>query len=401
MSDFRPFRGLKVADFSQGIAGPYCAHLLALYGAEVVKIEPLTGDWARPLGKKQRAMSAFFISVNRGKRSLAIDLKSAAGRDIVGRLVEGVDIVVENFRPGIADRLGFGYEAVRATSPDVIYVSITGYGQYGPYHARAATDTVVQAFSGMADFNRGRDGRPHKVRIIPIDTSTGMYAFHNICAALYDRQRGGGGRRFDISLMQSAAAFQAPRILEYHLDEGDPPPEQYMPVGMYQTRDQLIGLSTVRQSQFEDLCKVLQCPELVDDPRFRGNWDRMRNAEALNTLLEDKLGTRDAAEWSGILEANGIMNAVVQSYGEVISDPHMIETGTVVWLDQEGVGQVPVINVPGTDESTLEPRGAPALGAHTDEVLARLGLSGADIGKLRQQEIILPAGDVSKPSQQT
>lgn len=398
MSEFRPFRGIKVADFSQGIAGPYCAQLLALYGAEVVKIEPLEGDWARPLGKEQREMSAFFISVNRGKRSVAIDLKSEASREIVRRLVDGVDVVVENFRPGIADRLGFGYDAVRAANPDAIYVSITGYGQFGPYNARPATDTVVQAFSGMADFNRGVDGKPHKLRIIPIDTTTGMYAFQNVCAALYDRERGGGGRRFDISLMQSAAALQAPRILEYHIDEGDPPAEQYMPVGMYQTRDQLIGLSTVRQSQFEELCNVLECPELVDDPRFRNNWDRMRNAEALNALLEERFGTRDAAEWSGVLEANGIMNAVVQTYREVLDDPQMVETGTIIWLDQEGIGRVPVINVPGTDESALESRTAPALGVHTDEVLAQLGLSSADIRELREHEIILPAGNVTETS---
>ena len=203
----------------------------------------------------------------------------------------------------------------------------------------------------MADFNRGKDGVPHKVRTIPIDTAAGMYAFQNVCAALYARERGGGGRCFDVSLMASAGAFQATRILEYDLDEGEPPPEQYMPVGLYQARDRTIGLATIRQGQLERLCAALGCPEVADDPRFASNWDRMRNAAALDALLEERLASRDAAEWSALLVAKGIMSAPANSYSEFLADPHVTAVGAVAWLDQEGVGRVPVVNVPGTDET--------------------------------------------------
>jgi crotonobetainyl-CoA:carnitine CoA-transferase CaiB-like acyl-CoA transferase len=392
MDASRPFSDLCVADFSQGLAGPYCGQLLALYGADVVKVEPLEGDWARPLGKKPRAVSPLFLAVNRGKRSVAIDLKHADGRDIAGRLAAGADVVIESFRPSIADRLGFGHGAVSARNPNVIYVSITGYGQAGPYRDRPATDAILQAFTGMADFNRGKDGAPHKVRTIPIDTAAGMYAFQNVCAALYARERGGGGRRVDVSLMGSAGAFQATRILEYHLDEGDPPPEQYMPVGLYQARDRTIGVATIRQGQFERLCAALDCPELADDPRFASNWDRMRNADALHALLEARLGTRDAAVWSALLVAKGIMSAPANTYTEFLADPHVAAVGAVGWLDQDGIGRVPVVNVPGTDEAALNPRAAPALGAHTAEVLTGLGLGPDDIGRLRGGGII-PAGE--------
>ena len=392
MDTFRPFSDIRVADFSQGVAGPYCGQLLALYGAEVVKVEPLEGDWARPLGKKARAVSPVFLAVNRGKRSVAIDLKQADGRDVTGRLAARADVVIDNFRPGVADRLGFGHEAVSAQNPDVIYVSITGYGQTGPYKDRPATDAILQAFTGMADFNRGKDGVPHKIRTIPIDTAAGMYAFQNVSAALYARARGGGGRRFDISLMGSAGAFQATRILEYHLDDGDPPPEQYMPVGLYQARDRAIAVATVRQAQFERLCAALGCPELVDDRRFASNWDRMRNADALGALLEARLGTRDAAIWSALLAAEGIMSAPANTYTEYLADPHGAEVEAVTWLDQDGVGRVPVVNVPGTDEAGLEPRSAPALGAHTGEVLAGLGFGEGEIARLRARGIV-PAGD--------
>lgn len=391
MDAFRPFSDLRVADFSQGVAGPYCGQLLALYGAEVIKVEPLEGDWSRPLGKKPRAFSPVFMAVNRGKRSVAIDLKQADGREIAGRLATAADVVIESFRPGIADRLGFGHGAVSALNSDVIYVSITGYGQAGPYRDRPATDAILQAFTGMADFNRGKDGIPHKVRTIPIDTAAGMYAFQNVSAALYARARGGGGRRFDVSLMGSAGAFQATRILEYHLDEGDPPPEQYMPVGLYQARDRAIGVATIRQGQFERLCAALECPEVADDPRFASNWDRMRNADALDALLELRLGTRDAAEWSALLVAKGIMSAPANTYSEFLADPHVAAVGAVAWPDQDGVGPVPVVNVPGTDEAALDSRTAPALGAHTEAVLAGLGLDDDDIGRLRARGVI-PAG---------
>jgi crotonobetainyl-CoA:carnitine CoA-transferase CaiB-like acyl-CoA transferase len=389
------FKGLSVVDLSQGIAGPYCAQLLALQGADVVKVEPLEGDWLRPLGTPGRAMSALFAAFNRGKRGIAVDLKSAQGLAIVAELAARADVLVENFRPGVTDRLGVGYEAVAARNPGIVYVSVTGFGQSGPASGRPATDTIVQAHLGMAHFNRDRDGTPRKVPIVPVDVATGLYACQAASAALYERlsvRVNGGegrGRHLDISLLQSAAAFQAGKMLEYHLDEGAPPPEQSSPVGLYPAKDGMVAIITLRDNDFAALARTLGLDALIDDPRFRRLEGRMTNREALDAAIAGATGQRSVAELLAALEEADVNSAQVRDYAAALADGALDAAGIVSWFEQPRLGRLPAVSPPGTDAGTLSP--APRLGQHTGEVLREIGHRAEEIAALAGSGAISPA----------
>jgi crotonobetainyl-CoA:carnitine CoA-transferase CaiB-like acyl-CoA transferase len=217
------YSGLRVLDLGQGVAAPYCAMLLAMQGAEVVKLEPPEGDWSRGLGTRydggHTAMSAHY---NRGKESIALDLKAPAARVIASALADRADIVIEGFRPGVADRLGLGYPALAARNPRLLYLSVSGFGQDGPYAQLPCTDSVAQAFSGLMSVNLGNDGMPHRVGAIIVDTLTGLYAAQMLGVALYARERSGRGRRLEVSLTQCAAAILGHKLVEHVLEGGTP-----------------------------------------------------------------------------------------------------------------------------------------------------------------------------------
>ena len=209
MSYAQPFKGLKVVDLSQGVAGPYCAMMLAQYGADVLKVEPTdTGDWSRALGTIYGDHTAYSIPANLGKRSIALDLKSDEGRAVLWRMIEGADVFIQGFRPGVIDRLGFGYQAVSAKEPRILYVSVSGFGLSGPLSERPAMDPVLQAYTGLMAENRGEDGIPHRIPIISIDMSTAIYAFTAVSSALYARRDEPVGRHIEASLMQGGASLQ-------------------------------------------------------------------------------------------------------------------------------------------------------------------------------------------------
>jgi crotonobetainyl-CoA:carnitine CoA-transferase CaiB-like acyl-CoA transferase len=209
MSYDAPFRGVRVLDLSQGVAAPYAAMLLAQGGADVVKVEPPEGDWSRRLGTRYGDQSVFSIAANLGKRSIVLDLKTAADRAVVHGLAGRADVVLESFRPGVAARLGVGYDELSATNRRLLYVSVSGFGQSGPESQRPAMDPILQAFAGMIATNAGPDGVPHRVVPIVVDMSTGLYTFQALSAALYARRDEPAGRYLDVTLMQSAAALQA------------------------------------------------------------------------------------------------------------------------------------------------------------------------------------------------
>ena len=244
MTTDRPaYAGLRVCDLTQGVAGPHCAFLLAQHGADVIKIEPPGGDWGRGIGKRHGPYSAFFLQVNRGKRSLALDLKQAEARDAAARIAAQADIVLEAFRPGVTARFGLDYESVRAVNPDVIYLSVTGYGQHGPWSDRPLTDSIAQAVTGMMSMNRDKNGLPQRVGMIAIDVMTGLYAFQAVSAALYARTvQGAPGRHIDMSLQQSAGAFMAAKMIEYHL-EGPVPQVVGVPVGTFRSADGFVNIN--------------------------------------------------------------------------------------------------------------------------------------------------------------
>ena len=367
-----PFEGIKVLDFSQGIAGPHCGMLFALYGADVIKIEPPEGDWSRPLGTVIDGMSAIFVAYNQGKRGLTVDLLSEDGVSTAHELVRRSDVVIENFRYGVIDRLGLGRTTLKEIQPKLVHVAISGFGQSGPDRVRPATDSILQAHAGLVSLNRGIDGLPHKVRFPAIDHVTGLYAFQAASMALITRERQGQdqGQYLDISLLQSTIVFQGAKILDHHVTGGNAPEEQYSPIGIYPTRDGSLAVSTIRQRQFRDLCDVLGCAELEADPRFLDIGERMKHVDELNALLALKFASRTTQDWSRRLTEKGVMNSPVRDYSELLDDKHVKSTELIHWFEQPGFARVPLARVPGADVDWPLP--APALGEHNEEILAEL-----------------------------
>jgi len=268
MSYDAPLAGLKVVDLSQGIAGPYCAMLLAQHGAEVIKVESIgEGDWARALGVRYESHTAFSIIGNMGKRSISVDLKTEAGKRVLWRLLEGADIFLEGFRPGVIKRLGFDYEAVSAREPRILYVSISGFGQTGPLSERPAMDPVLQAYTGMMIENRGEDGIPHRVPVIVVDMSTALYAYQALSTALYARRDEARGRYIDVSLMQAATALQSIRLMACHLEGGTMKPGG-VPGGVFKTADGWMSIVAINDRDWASLCAAMDMPALAQDARF-------------------------------------------------------------------------------------------------------------------------------------
>src|SRR5690348_5884332 len=303
MSYDAPFAGIKVVDLSQGIAGPYCAMLLAQHGANVIKVESVgEGDWSRALGMRYGNHTAYSIIGNLGKRSISVDLKSERGKQVVWRLLEGADVFLEGFRPGVIRRLGFDYEAVSAREPRLLYLSISGFGQTGPLAERPAMDPVLQAYTGLMYENRGEDGLPHRVPVIVVDMSTALYAFQALSAALYARRDESRGRYIDVSLMQAATALQSIRLMASHLDGGTTRAS-----GVFQTADGYMTLAVVADRDWRLLCEAMGRPDLADDPRFKTLAARTANVVAFYAVVRPLIAAEPWAVWNQRLTKAGLM----------------------------------------------------------------------------------------------
>jgi crotonobetainyl-CoA:carnitine CoA-transferase CaiB-like acyl-CoA transferase len=386
-----PFAGLKVVDLSQGIAGPYCAMLLAQHGAQVIKVEGVgDGDWARTLGTYYGNHSAFSIIGNLGKRSIAVDLKSEAGKAIVWRLLKGADVFLEGFRPGVIKRLGFDYDAVAAREPRILYVSISGFGQSGPLSGQPAMDPVLQAYTGLMNENRGEDGIPHRVPVIVVDMSTGLYSFQAVSAALYARRDETRGRYIDVSLMQAATALQSIRLAACHLEGGTMRPGG-APAGVFQTADGFMSILAMNDRDYRALCEAMEMPALADDPRFTTAQLRLGHEMPLYAAIRPEIAKRSSAEWDERLTKARLMHEKVNSYADFIGQPHVKESGLIQWLTQAGPnGPVPVPALPGMlPQIDGTPRGtAPVAGQHTDSILAELGYGSGEIDALKADGVV-------------
>ncbi len=391
LSHATPYAGLKVVDLSQGIAGPYCTMLLAQYGADVIKVETTgDGDWSRGLGARYGDHTAFSIIGNLGKRSVALDLKTDAGREVLGRLIDEADVFIEGFRPGVVERLGFGHEAVSARRPGIVYVSISGFGQTGPLAERPAMDPVLQAYTGLMMENRGADGVPMRVPVIVVDMVTALYAFQALSAALYARRETGEGHFLDISLMQSANALQSIRLMQSHFEGGTIRPGG-VPQGNFQTADGWMQIVAFSDRDFRKLCGLLEVPQAADDPRFATPADRFANQDALYAILRPRFTAYTSDALDDALARAQVMHERINTYAQFIEQPQVKATRTIQWLDQPGVPDAaPVAAVPGVAEpDNGSPRGtSPMRGQHTREVLAAHGYSAADIERLLADGVV-------------
>ena len=390
MSYEAPFAGLKVIDVSQGVAGPYCGMLLAQHGAEVIKVEPTgQGDWARTLGRKYGGHTAYSIPTNLGKRSIAIDLKSTAGKEVLWRLIEKADVLLEGFRPGVLDRLGFGYEEVSRREPRILYLSISGFGQTGPLSGRPAMDPVLQAFTGLMVDNKGEDGIPHRVPFVVIDMSTALYAFQALSAALYARRDEPRGRRIEVSLLQAASAIQAIRMMMVYL-EGERV-RRALPSGVFRTADGWLQFLVVRDQQWVNLCRALGTPELATDPRFIDDDARAYNEAELMDILRPALAEKSSAYWSARLREADIMHEQLNTFREFLSQPQAEAINLISWLHLDAAPEpLPVPNIAGLAPfASGTPRAtSPVIGQHTVEILREHAFDQEAIDSLMARKVV-------------
>ncbi len=391
MSYEAPFAGIKVVDLSQGIAGPYAAMLLAQYGADVIKVETLDGgDWVRATAPQPGGNTSLSVMGNLGKRSIALDLKQEEGAALLWRLLEGADVFLEGFRPSVIERLGFGYEAVSTRHPRILYVSMSGFGQTGPYAERPAMDPVLQAFSGFMAENRDAGGRPLNVASIPVDVLTSMFVYQALSSALFARRTEARGRYIEASLMQGAAWLNIFAMLQRIVTGGEPPSSR-PPRGVYRTADGYVLAIVAGRRGWMDFCTALERPALGTDPRFLTVKDRVANGEALVPLLDEAFSAHPNAHWAARLTQYGVMHSIVNNSLDVLRDPHVEAVGLFSHLEQPGLPmKMPIPSIPGAPplESGTRRGTAPLSGQDTDGVLAEHGYGPEVIAGLKARKVV-------------
>ena len=375
-----PLHGLRVIDLTRVLAGPYCAMLLGDMGAEVIKVEePVHGDDTRAWAPFQDGVSTFFLGMNRSKKSVALDLKTPDGADTLRRLIRTADVLVENFRPGSSKKLGVDYETVRAWNPQLVYCSITGYGQQGPKRDLPGYDAVIQGESGLMHVTGARDGPPTRVGVAITDYLAGLYAMNGILLALRDRDETGLGQHVDIALldaMTSALALPANVFFASGEELGREGNDHHSltPYEAVSVSDGLVMVAVGNQRLWHQFCLAIEQPELETDPRFVTNTDRMRHRGELKTLLAACFADLTRDELIGRLQARAVPCGQVRTVAEALADPQLAARDMVVELAHPELGTVRTLGNPIKLSRTpaVIHRPPPGLGEHTEEVLAEL-----------------------------
>ena len=393
-----PLEDVIVLDLSHALAGPHCSTLLADFGAQVIKLEtPGAGDIARAWGAAlPGGENSYFVGLHRNKHGISIDLKSAEGKELFFKLAEKADVVLENFRPGALERLGLGYEAVKARNPGIIYTSVSGFGQDGPYRDRAAMDLIVQAESGMISITGEEGGNGVRCGVSIADLTAGMYAAYGTMLALRVKEKTGQGQRVDVSMLEGQLSLLNVNISAFLADGEMPVPmgtayKALLPYQTFRTATRDLAIAIGSQKLWKIFCPLIGHPEIIDDPRFIDNAARIANRDALINLVQSAFLTRPYEEWEQILLKAGVPVGAVNNVGELLAHPQIEARGAMVDMEHPRAGKVKMVGVPvklsDTPGAVRSP--SPMLGEHSVQTLRDvLGLGDAEIQRLLETGVV-------------
>jgi CoA:oxalate CoA-transferase len=398
-----PLKGIKVLDLSEEISGPFCSMQLSDAGAEVIKVEPIDGDWTRKLGEKIKGESALFMSLNRGKKSIALNLKEARGRDIVRKLAKKADVLIENFGPGKAEELGIGFDQLSADNPKLVYCSITPFGTVGPYVNLPASELEIQGMAGYQWFLGEMGGEPVRLGVDIVGTTSGIWSFIGILSALFNRKASGKGQKIDSSQFLNMIMMYSYIITAHH--NPDLPggwhftgPFDHQENG-YKTQDRALMFGMPIDAEkakkgWEEFCIKVGLDALLEDPYFREKGMKMigigRDAQEFKPVIEPALENKTAAEIKAIVEGVGGYSAVFKTVEDILGEPQVAAVDMVQELDHPVAGKIKTIGIPWKLKDTpLKMQGPPpTLGQHTEEILKAIGYDAKEIGALRGSKIV-------------
>ena len=394
----KPLAGVRILDLTRVLAGPFCTMLLQDLGAEVLKVEiPGTGDDSRSFGPFKNDRSLYFISINRGKRSLSLNLKTEKGRRIFRQLMHTYDVLVENYRPGVMEKLGLGYETLSAEWPRLIYAASSGFGHSGPDSTKPAYDILAQAAGGLMGITGWPDGPPTRVGVSIGDLSASLYTAIGILAALYHRTVTGKGQKIDVAMLDCQVSLLENALARYQVDGKNPERlgtrhPTIAPFQAYRAKDDFIVIAIGNDALWKNFCAVIRRPELIDDERFRTNAQRTRHIDEMNEILEQEMALRTVAEWEGILEGAGLPHSRINGIDEVLRHPQIKARNMIVDVTDKVAGTIKIAGNPvkmsTLDEEVSRPPVA-TVGQHNEEILGDLlGYTPDEIEQMREEGVI-------------
>jgi CoA:oxalate CoA-transferase len=389
-------KGIRVIDVSQLIAGPWCASILGQLGADVIKVEPPgSGDLLRGLGPQVKGESVLFLAVNQNKRSLALNLGHPKGRRVLERLLRVSDVIIQNFRPDVRKRFGLDYQTVQRLNSKVIYVSVTGFGEKGPYTMLPAVDHVIQGMSGLMSLTGWPDGPPVRSGVPLADMVAGLWCFGGVLTALLHRCKSGHGQKIEVSLLDAAMSLQQIPLTHFLLlgkgpDRSGNSSPYASPATIFETSDGYVSVAAFTDRLFVSLCKLLSVEELASDPRFNSHEARLHNRRALEALLAQHFQKKPTAFWVELLARADIPCGPVNDYPALLADPQVLINGLIKDVGHRSLGQVRVPGVPIKFSSISADSllAAPLLGEHTEEIMGELGFGRDEIEEFEKEGVV-------------